>query len=337
LNLFGYCLLLSGAFRAYVNTVSGSLANDSNSMYNIRVYKAGPNKGTTLVWAGRDLNPRTPPCQGNFDSVFWEQYKKFLYNSLSKDTASDRMLYARKYFYILSGENVCELLTLNGEKRNHVMKSLAILSKYLGCYDKWKQIRERHQLKWSNDDSFRSFNHIMDNKTNYSSMVIWLKNAFHALPKDYGNILLYCTLTGLRPDEACKSIKLIHDDLDKYMNKKSMTLEHFRYPDIFIRRTKKAYISIITKGIIEIATNSGSHSYDAIKRMMWKRNLDMNMSFCRKIYATYLRMNRIEPETIDILQGRIGKSLFVKHYYRPDSNNDRIRNILDRLSRTILN
>ena len=45
-----------------------------------------------------------------------------------------------------------------------------------------------------------------------------------------------------------------------------MTLEHFRYPDIFIRRTKKAYISIVTDEIIEIAMDSGTHDYDAVKR-----------------------------------------------------------------------
>jgi len=284
----------------------------------------------------KGFEPSNPAMSRRFDSLFWEQYKNFLYNSLSRDTASDRMLYARKYCYILSGEDVSDLLMLNGEKRNHVMKSLALLSKYLGCYDKWKQIKEQYQLKWFNDDAFSSFNHILDNKTNYSSMVLWLKTAFHELPNNYGNILLYCTLTGLRPDEACNSIKLIHNNLDNYMNKKSMTLEHFRYPDIFIRRTKKAYISIVTKSTIQIAMDSGTYSYDAIKRMMRKRNLEMKMSFCRKIFATYLRTKRIESETIDLLQGRVPKSVFVRHYYRPDLFHHKIRKYMNNLLKNII-
>ncbi len=251
-----------------------------------------------------------------------------------QDTASDRLLYAKKYYYILSGEKISDLLSLNGEKKNHVMKSLALLSKYLGCYDKWQQIRQRHQLKWSNDDAFSSFNHILDNKTNYSSMITWLKNTIHVLPKDYANILVYCTLTGLRPNEACMSIKLIHEDLNKYLNKTSTTLEHFRYPEIFIRRTKKAYISIVTKEIIDLALNSGMHNYDAIKRIMMKRNLEMNMSHCRKIFATHLRINGIESETIDLLQGRIPKSVFARYYFRPDLNYSNLRNIIDSILET---
>ena len=33
------------------------------------------------------------------------------------------------------------------------MKSLAILSKFMGCYDNWKNIKERYQLKWSNGNN----------------------------------------------------------------------------------------------------------------------------------------------------------------------------------------
>ena len=44
----------------------------------------------------------------------------------------------------------------------------------------------------------------------------------------------------------------------------------------------------------------------------------MNMNYCRKIFATFMRNNGIEQEVIDLLQGRIPKSVFVRHYYKPD-------------------
>ncbi|MDN5847703.1 MAG: hypothetical protein L0H53_15670 [Candidatus Nitrosocosmicus sp.] len=51
----------------------------------------------------------------------------------------------------------------------------------------------------------------------------------------------------------------------------------------------------------------------------------------RKIFATFLRNEGIEPELIDLLQGRIPDSVFVRHYYRPAmSKFDEIRNKLDR-------
>lgn len=136
------------------------------------------------------------------------------------------------------------------------MKSLATLSKYLGCYDQWKKIIQHYQLKWSYKDNTKVFNDIITNNGNsYNSMVEWLKNTYSKLSKHYGNILLYNTLTGLRPDEACKSIILFQKQRDNYLRKDLKILEHFKYPDIFLRRTKKAYVSIVTDSMLELAKN----------------------------------------------------------------------------------
>ena len=43
------------------------------------------------------------------------------------------------------------------DKKLQIMKSLAVLSKFMGCYDKWKNIKERYQLKWSNENSVDIF------------------------------------------------------------------------------------------------------------------------------------------------------------------------------------
>jgi hypothetical protein len=67
-------------------------------------------------------------------------------------------------------------MTMSKDKRIHIMKALATLSKYLGCYDRWKDIRERYQLKWSAEDSLQGFHDIMLNdKENYNSMIDWAK------------------------------------------------------------------------------------------------------------------------------------------------------------------
>ncbi len=325
-------LIESGYIRAIANC--NAVTTNCNANYSLNTSKT-ENCAQNMV--GRKGFEPSNPAMSSPESSFWERYEIYLANTVSTGTASDRILYAKKYYHILTFENASELLTLNNEKRNHVMKSLASLSKFLGCYDKWKQIRERYQLKWANGDSFTSFNNIMDNSTNYSSMVTWLKNAYSKLPREYGNVLLYCTLTGLRPTEATESVLLIHDEIDNYINKESMTLEHFRYPEIFIRRTKKAYISIVTDTILDVARNSGSYSYNAIKMLMMRNNIDMNMSYCRKIFATYLRMNQVEVEIIDLLQGRIPKSVFARHYYRPDLTQlDKIRSLLDTLCKKLV-
>src|SRR5947208_10679585 len=103
------------------------------------------------------------------------------------------------------------------------------------------------------------------------------------------------TISSGLPDEACKSIILLQKDRDNYLRKDLMTLEDFKYPDIFLRRTKKAYVSVITESILELAKTCG---YNALRLAVKRKKLDMNMAFCRKIFATCLRNNGIEQEVI---------------------------------------
>ena len=63
----------------------------------------------------------------------------------------------------------------------------------------------------------------------------------------------------------------------------------------------------------------------------------MHMNYCRKIFATYLRSKGIEQEIIDLLQGRIPKNIFVRHYSKPDIGNfNRIREMLNELYTVIM-
>lgn len=82
--------------------------------------------------------------------------------------------------------------------------------------------------------------------------------------------------------------------------------------------------------------NSYMSLVSAIKRA--NANYEIHTKYCRKVFATYLRNNGIEQEIIDLLQGRIPKSKFVRHYYRPDLERfDKIRLLLDRLYNQITN
>jgi hypothetical protein len=53
---------------------------------------------------------------------------------------------------------------------------------------------------------------------------------------------------GLRPSEVIESVRLINDKdaFQKYYRAELQALEHFRFPDIFLRSTRKAYISFVT-------------------------------------------------------------------------------------------
>lgn len=77
---------------------------------------------------------------------------------------------------------------------------------------------------------------------------------------------------------------------------------------------------------------------DKIRLTFERNNQIFYMSHCRKIFVTLLRNEGVESELIDLLQGRIPNSIFVRHYYRPDmSKFDPIREKLVKLHDILLN
>ena len=59
-------------------------------------------------------------------------------------------------------------------------------------------------------------------------------------------------------------------------------------------------------------------TYNSLRCYFKRRKIPFNLNYCRKIFATYLRTNGVEQEIIDLLQGRLPKSIFLRYYYRPD-------------------
>ncbi len=259
----------------------------------------------------------TLPNPQTLDDKFWQRYNQHLQNNYKHSTIQTHKCYSRKYSHILNDGNAQELLTLSNHKRLMIMSALASLSKFMGCYDSWESIKKRYHLKWSYNDGLSFFNAITNGDT-LDSMLKWVKDTISKLSESDANILVYCTVTGLRPTEACQSIELIHTDLDNYLNKDSMMLEHFKYTQQFIRKTKHAFVSIVDDSIIDLAQNTSQRTYNSTRMLLRKQGIEMHMAYCRKIFATYLRNNGIQVEMIDLLQGRVPKSVFLRHYYRPD-------------------
>lgn len=89
--------------------------------------------------------------------------------------------------------------------------------------------------------------------------------------------------------------------------------------------------------LIKVIDYSNFISYNSLRLALRRCNIKMNISICRKIFATFLRNEGVEREMIDLLQGRIPKSVFVSHYYRPDmSRFDEIREKLVKLHEIIV-
>lgn len=121
-------------------------------------------------------------------------------------------------------------------------------------------------------------------------------------------------------------------------NPERQALEHFRFPDVFLRTTKKAFISYITLDNLQPITKMGSKTpgYNAIRLTCKRRHIDMDMSLCRKIFASWLRKEGIQPEVIDLLQGRVSQSILIRHYLAPSQNmKDDVLQALEKLQQQL--
>jgi hypothetical protein len=275
--------------------------------------------------------------QSKSDEEFWIKYKRHLISlNQSPHTIRNKIQHAKRFGHILETRDARELLVLSKETRSHAMKSLSALAKYHGKYDIWLELIKRFQLKWEQRDSLDTFKRIFDNNDgNYTQMLTWVRDCIHRLPSEYGNIILFATLTGLRPDESIKALSLLKTESTDYIDHERMMLIHYRFPDMFLRVSKKAFVSIINKDLLEIGNATPMNiTYSSVRKRLKKLNISMHLYYCRKVFATYLRNKGIEPEIIDLLQGRISDSVFVNHYYRPDINEiitKRIRPLLNEL------
>jgi hypothetical protein len=151
-----------------------------------------------------------------------EDFRRFPLQSMNQKSANSRIRYAKQFDTVLETGNAQSLLQLSPEKRLHVTKSLACLSKFLGCHNTtWVSLKRKYNLKWSSGKvSLEIFERCYgDDSTSLDTMLQWLRQMREELPLPYSNVFLFCTLTGLRTNESFDAIRLI---------KRGDSSEHFK-------------------------------------------------------------------------------------------------------------
>ena len=259
----------------------------------------------------QDILPNSVRLSSFFnDSNLWVNFRNYLVSEgQRKHSVRNKVGYAKsmRHCHILDIKDARNLLNLTHGFKVHTMKALASLSKFLGRYDEWLDIVKKYQLKWSKPgrsvDVFKSIVDIQSQGNDLESMIKWIRDVSAVLPLEYKNILLFNTLTGLRPDEAQKAVWLIKTKESEYVDKEKWLLKHYQFPSIFLRQTKNAYVSIINDEILELARSTPDREcyYNSLrKRISFRHNFDMHIYYCRKVFATYMRNKGIEPEIIDL-------------------------------------
>jgi len=218
--------------------------------------------------------------------------------------------------------DVKALLTLSPRTQKAVMASLSNLSKFLGVYDEWKAFVKAYGLKWSNGDlDMLVISRITKVRFN-GDILEWIKRAGGEIPK-LRLFLKFMLLTGLRLREAVNSWNLIIElsgkrKIGEYYNFESLALEHFRFKQLFIRRSKKCYITFLPPNLVYEIAEYGE-PLTIFKVNNWVRRdkrLKSRFNDIREYWATYMT-KWLTPAEIDFLQGRVGGSVFMRHYFNP--------------------
>jgi len=266
--------------------------------------------------SGALLNPVTAPDGVTiFGNVLdWNKFQDYVKNNYSKIHASAIMNYAKRYWVLLAKGDLSDLLTLSRDKRRHVLAALAALSRFLGKYDEFKALKEKYGLKIESNVKI-AFQ--MDDSS-LRELCDWIIKARNALG-EYAAYIDLLLATGMRPREAITCYNLIiklnaEGRLDGYY--REGWLEHFRFENLFCRRSKNVYVSYAPPEVVTSVTRSKPISSSKVKHALENAGLEIKLKHIRKLWASYMTRHLTEPE-INLLQGRVGKSVFMAHYFNP--------------------
>ena len=144
------------------------------------------------------------------NALDWQQFHQFLLQRMNAKSAAERIRYSKQFIGVLVNGDASPLLGLSPDKRIHCMKALASLARFIGCYDRWMQIRQRYHLTWTTgNESLTALTTFFDDNKSLETMIEWVRKAIAILPAPHGAVIRFNCLTGLRPTEACESVRLL--------------------------------------------------------------------------------------------------------------------------------
>jgi len=224
----------------------------------------------------------------------------------------------------------------NGSKKNHLMCSLTALSKFLGIYKQFKELREGYGIKWGKGNTDILIINRLLKRDNSDDIEDWIRQTKSRIPK-ISRFLDLLIASGMRYSEALISYNLILnltkiDKLNEYYV--DNYLEHFRYSKQFIRRTKKVFISIVPNDVIKEISKSENLTYYAIKMRLQRRKIPLRFSDIREYWASKMTRYLSQPE-IDFLMGHVSANVFMANYFNPKLINDLKERALEGVSELI--
>jgi intergrase/recombinase len=174
-------------------------------------------------------------------------------------------------------------------------------------------------------------------KASDNNILDWYTKAYEVARDNEKLFLQFIKESGIRYEEAYNSFNLIiqlakEGKQQEYYNRELSCLMHFKYPKLFLRNSKNVYISFVPESLISQIANSTPVTYHKIRKRLSHNHLGVRISELRDYYSTSLLRNGILQQEIDLLQGRIPVSIFVRHYWSP-----RLSELRDRVFKAVQN
>ena len=255
-------------------------------------------------------------------AIDWEGFREYCGQKYSESWGKRVVRYAERYEGLLLDPTGLERLT--DGLRGNVLKSLTALSKFLGCYGGFKAQVKAAGIKWSKSSSVDSFLRIMGASDKSEELLEWLEKARKQVGKPSIRLYLkFAALSGLRRSEAIESFNQIialsqeRGGLESYYDREKGALEHYKYPEQFLRTTKNVFFSLVPEELIEEIAASEPITYSMIKGRLYRKKMRMRVDELRDHWGTFMLDHGLKREEVDLLQGRIPKSVFVRHYWSP--------------------
>jgi len=123
-------------------------------------------------------------------------------------------------------------------------------------------------------------------------------------------------------DEAINSFNKVIElsragKLNQYYDESLNCLCHFKYPKQFIRRTKNCFITFITPEFLNQIGASETVTYSGIRKRLERQKIRLRFNELRDYFGTYLLQHGLLEQEVNLLQGRIPVSVFIRHYWSP--------------------
>jgi len=195
-----------------------------------------------------------------------------------------------------------------------------LLSKFRGNYTQFKAKLAEYGIKWHRPSSLGAFLRIFNVSSN--DIIKWYNEARSKFGENEALFTKFLLHSGFRTSEGIKSWNLIiklskEGKLLEYYDSELQVLCHFKYPKLFIRRTKNCYITFITPEFVQQIAESKPITYSIIRKRLECKRMHLRFNELRDKFGTYLLCKGILEAEINLCQGRIPVDIFIRHYWSP--------------------